>query len=30
MIILGKDENLDLLKMNQHQNTEIFLDICLE
>ena len=30
MIILGTDQNLDLSKMSQHQNTENCLDICLE
>ena len=30
MIGLGTDENLDLLKMSQHQNKERFLDINLE
>ena len=30
MIILGMDQNLDLLKMSQHQNTEDVLDIYLE
>ena len=30
MIILGTDQNLDLLKMSQHQTTEKVLDMCLE
>ena len=30
IIILGTDQNLDLLKMSQHHNTENVLDICLE
>ena len=28
--MLGTDQNLDLLETSQHQNIEIFLDICLE